>query len=70
MKHIILVNPVAGNKKGIKYGKIVQKLLNKHNIDSKMYISKYKGHLTILAKELSSKDICRFYSIRWRWKLK
>lgn len=65
MKHIILINPVAGNKKGIKYGNIVKKLLKKHNIDANIYISNYKGHLTTLAKDLSSKETCRFYSIRW-----
>ena len=63
MKHIILVNPVAGNKKGIKYGNVIKKLLIKNNIPSEMYISEFKGHLTKISKELSSKETCRFYSI-------
>ena len=65
MRHIILVNPVEGNKKGIKYGTIVKKLLKKNNIDSEIFISKYKGHLVEITKKLTDENTCRFYSIRW-----
>lgn len=63
MKHIILVNPIAGNKKGNKYALIIQKLLKKNNIDSEIYESQHKGDLTNIVKDLSSKETCRFYSI-------
>lgn len=63
MKHIILVNPVSGNKKGRKYGVIVQKLLQKHNIEAQILISNYKKHITELVKEYSHESLCRFYSI-------
>lgn len=63
MKHYILVNPVSGNKKGLKYGIVVKKLLKKYNIDATIVVSEYPKHLTKLAKKLSSKHHCRFYSI-------
>lgn len=63
MEHIILVNPIAGRKKGEKYAIRIQKLLEKYNISSSIHVSKYPKHLTLIAKELSSKNKCRFYSI-------
>lgn len=63
MKHIILVNPVAGRKKGKKYGLRIQQLLSKNNILSTIYISEYETHLTKIAKELALQEKCRFYSI-------
>ena len=63
MKHIIIANPVSGNHKGPKHALIIQKLLNKNNINSQIIISKYRGHITKITKELSSKEQCRFYSI-------
>ena len=63
MKHYILVNPVSGNKKGLKYGIIVKKLLKKYGIDSTIVVSEYPTHLTKIAKKLSIKHDCRFYSV-------
>ncbi|MDF2866457.1 MAG: diacylglycerol kinase catalytic region [Clostridia bacterium] len=63
MEHIILVNPIAGRKKGEKYGIRIQKLLEKNNITSSIHVSKYPEHLTKLAKEFSSRNKCRFYSV-------
>ena len=63
MEHIILVNPIAGTKKGEKYAIRIQKLLEKYNIESYIHVSKYPKHLTILAKQLASKNKCRFYSV-------
>lgn len=63
MKHYILVNPVSGNKKGLKHGIIAKKLLNKYNIDATIVVSEYPKHLTKIAKKLSLKHKCRFYSI-------
>lgn len=63
MKHVILVNPVSGTKKGSKYGFIIKKLLYKNNIDASIYESKEKGDLTNIVKELVKKEQCRFYSI-------
>lgn len=63
MKHIILVNPIAGRKKGEKYAIRIQKLLEKYNIESSIHVSKYPKHLTELAKQFAAKEKCRFYSV-------
>ena len=63
MKHYIMVNPAAGNKKGLKRGITIKKLLNKYNIDSTIVVSEHPGHLTELALQLSRKHKCRFYSV-------
>lgn len=63
MKHTILVNPVSGNKRGLKYGLIIQKLLKKYNIESEIIVSNAPKHLTQIVKELSSKSIHRFYCV-------
>ncbi len=63
MKHIILVNPTSGNKRGTKKAIIVQKLLKKYNIDSEIFESHYEGELTDISKKLSSNENCRFYCI-------
>jgi len=63
MEHIILVNPIAGKKNGEKYGIRIQKLLTKNNITSSIHVSKHAEHLTVLAKEFSLKNKCRFYSV-------
>ncbi|MEG2310991.1 MAG: diacylglycerol kinase family lipid kinase [Clostridia bacterium] len=63
MKHVILVNPISGNKRGEKYAIIVQKLLKKNSIDSVIYISTYPKHITKIVRELAIKQECRFYSI-------
>lgn len=61
MKHIILVNPVSGNKKGIKHGYAIKKLLKKNNIDATMLISKFPKDLTNISRNYSQKEKCRFY---------
>ncbi len=63
MKHIILVNPVSGNHKGMKKGEIVKRLLAKNNIESEIYTSEYPSHLTEIARRLANESKCRFYSI-------
>ena len=63
MKHYILVNPVSGNRKGLKHGIVIKKLLKKYNIEATIVVSEYPGHLTKIAKDLSSKHDCRFYSV-------
>ena len=63
MEHIILVNPIAGRKKGEKYGIRIQILLKKNNITSTIHVSKTSKHLTELAKQFSLQTKCRFYSV-------
>lgn len=63
LEHIILVNPIAGRKKGESYALRIQKLLKKYNISSSIYVSKYPKHLIEIAKEFAKKQKCRFYSV-------
>ncbi len=61
MEHIILINPVSGNKKGEKKGIAIQKLLKKNRIDAKIILSRFPKDLTNISKQYSSKEKCRFY---------
>lgn len=63
MKHIIMVNPVSGRKKGYKHAIVIQKLLKKYNIDSQIITSTYAGQLRTLAYDISHNEDARFYSI-------
>lgn len=63
MEHIIFANPVSGRKNGKKKAIIVQKLLRKNNIKSKIFLSEYPRHLTYVSRKLAKKKKCRFYVI-------
>ena len=63
MKHVILANPISGKKKGRVYSLRVKELLKKYNINADIIISEQPKHLTKVAKELSKKEKCRFYSL-------
>ncbi|MDD3304421.1 MAG: diacylglycerol kinase family lipid kinase [Clostridia bacterium] len=63
MKHYILVNPVSGNRRGLKRGITIKKLLEKYNIEATIVVSECPGYLTKVAYELSHKHTCRFYSV-------
>lgn len=63
MKHVIMVNPISGKKKGYKYAEIIKKLLKKYNIDAEIITSKYKGNLREISYEISHKEDTRFYSV-------
>lgn len=63
MKHIIMVNPISGKKKGYKHAQIIQRLLKKYNIDSEIITSEYAGQLREIAYEISHKYDTRFYSV-------
>lgn len=63
MKHIILANPVSGNKRGKKIALRIKNILEKHNITCEIYESNGIGKLKSLASEFSSKEKCRFYCV-------
>ena len=63
MIHIIMVNPISGRKNGYKHAIVVQKLLNKYNIDSKIISSNYSGELRKISYEISHNQNARFYCI-------
>lgn len=63
MRHEIMVNPVSGKKRGSMYAKRVKSLLLKHGIEANIFESEYAGHLRKHAKEVSSVEKTRFYSL-------
>ena len=63
MKHYLVVNPVSGTRKGVKKAMVIQKLLRKYSIDSKIIQSSYKGEIEKITRELANKEKCRFYSV-------
>lgn len=63
MKHIIMVNPVSGRKKGYSNALIAQKLLKKNGIEAEIFCSEYAGHLREIAHKNAKKAKTRFYSI-------
>lgn len=63
MKHIIMVNPVSGRKKGYQNAIVVQKLLKKYGIESEIFCSKSAGELKEFAQKKAKRAKTRFYSI-------
>lgn len=63
MKHIIIVNPVAGNRNNLKRGKNLQKLLSKHGINTEMVVSTRPREIPELVKKISQTEQTRFYSV-------
>ncbi len=61
MEHVILVNPISGNHKGVKFCKIVQNILIKNGITPKLFVSEYPKNLTKISRKISHKCNCRFY---------
>lgn len=63
MRHEIMVNPISGKKRGSMYAKRVKNLLHRHGIEANIFESEYAGHLRERAKEISSLEKTRFYSL-------
>ena len=63
MRHEIMVNPVSGKKRGSMYAKRVKNLLHRHGIEANIFESEYAGHLREHAKDVSSQELTRFYSL-------
>ena len=63
MRHEIMVNPVSGKKRGSMYAKRVKNLLHRYGVEANIFESEYAGHLREHAKEVSSQELTRFYSL-------
>lgn len=63
LKHVIIVNPVAGNRNNLKRGKNIQKLLAKNSIFAEIVVSTKPNEITELVKKICQKEQTRFYSI-------
>ena len=62
MKHIFIVNPVAGKGRGMKYIEKVRPLLDE-NLDYIIVETKEKGHATQLARAYATKEDCVIYAV-------
>ena len=62
MKHIFIVNPVAGKGKGMKYIEKVRPLLDE-KLDYIILETKGKGHATELASLYATKEECIMYAV-------
>lgn len=58
MYHII-VNPQGGKGKGLKALGKASKILEENNVDFSVHYTKYAGHATEIAKELSNETNCK-----------
>lgn len=63
MKHLFVVNPIAGKGKTLNYIPAINAYFEKSNEEYEIEITKYPGHATIIASEYSSKGDYRIYSI-------
>ena len=63
MKHVIIVNPAAGNSNNLKRGNNLKKLLFKNGIDSELIVSKKPNEIPELVKSISKANQTRFYSV-------
>ena len=63
MKHLFILNPVAGKGKTLKLLPTVKAYFAASREDFDIEITEYPGHATEIAADYSSKQPCRIYSI-------
>lgn len=63
MKHFFIVNPAAGKGKTVKRIPEIQEYCESHGLSYEIVITEYPGHATEIAKEHSSAQTLRFYSV-------
>jgi len=56
--YYFIVNPLAGSKKGARYGQEIEHILSSKKIDHVLKLTEYAGHATILAKEFCAQEDC------------
>ena len=56
-KCVIIYNPNSGKKRIKEYIPEIQKILIKHEYESEVITTKYKGHATTIVKELPKTDL-------------
>jgi len=63
MKHFFIVNPVAGKGKALALIPVIQQYCEEKKLAYEVIITKYPGHATEIAKNQSSFQTTRFYSV-------
>lgn len=63
MKHLFIINPIAGKGKSLDYIPVIEKYFSDNGSDYFIEVTKYPGHATELVREYVSKDNFRVYSV-------
>lgn len=63
MKHIFIINPVAGKGKTMNLIPEIKKLAGAAGLDYEIEVTKCPGHATELAAKYAAQAICRIYSV-------
>lgn len=63
MKHIFIINPVAGKGKGLDFERKIHNIFKELNYHYKIIVTKKSGHAIEEVKKITSKEKCIVYSI-------
>ncbi len=63
MKHLFIINPVAGKGKTMKLIPAITEYCKSKDIKHEIVVTKYPGHASEIAEEKSSAEHCRIYSV-------
>jgi len=63
MKHLFIVNPVAGKGKALKVLDKIRNIIRKKTGDFDVKLTEHPGHATEIAREYSEKGVERIYSV-------
>lgn len=63
MKHLFIINPVAGKGKTLRLIPVIEKVFYNKKEDYAIEVTKYVGHATEIAKKYSSEEVYRIYSV-------
>jgi YegS/Rv2252/BmrU family lipid kinase len=63
MKHLFIINPIAGKGKTLKLIPVIEKIFYNRKENYAIEVTKYVGHATELAKRYSNKENYRIYSV-------
>jgi len=63
MRHVFIVNPVAGKGKSLQFISEIKNLFAKSDTSHIIEITKYPGHATEIARKHVSEGKCRLYSV-------
>jgi YegS/Rv2252/BmrU family lipid kinase len=63
MKHLFILNPVAGKGKTLKLMPVISEYCKELDIRHEIVTTRYPGHAAEIAKEHSAAERCRIYSV-------
>jgi diacylglycerol kinase (ATP) len=63
MRYLFIINPIAGNGKGLKYISKIQEYFNDKDAEFKIEVTQHKNHGCEIAKEYSHNNDCHIFAI-------